>query len=140
MRRVFWATAAVLLLSAAPARGADRSAHDEGASGKSAAEAAREKMEKLRANSRSAARPATPKQKQADADRIAAQRAKTVYMYAVEACDQAVRCDATLRDDAEKSFVNACNVCAPADRCEAERDAIKAGKARRNENPCPPAR
>jgi hypothetical protein len=137
MRNLFWAAAALLLLSPV-ARGADQGAPEGG--GKSAAEQAREKMEKLREKSRSAARPTTAKQKEAMSDRTAAQRAKTVYIYAVEACEQPARCDAGLRDDAERSFMNACQICASADRCESERDAIKSGSAKRTENPCPPAR
>jgi hypothetical protein len=135
MRNVtFWAIAVVVLLAAPPVRGADEGAPG---GGKSAAEQAREKMEKMREKSRSAARPMTAKQKEAASDRVAAQRAKSVYMYAIEACERPARCDAALRDDAEKAFMSACQVCATADRCESERDAIKAGSAKRTESTCP---
>jgi hypothetical protein len=141
MRNVLSAAAAIFLLSAIPiARGAEPGGDEGGGGNKSAAEQARDKMEKLREKSRSAARPQTPKQKEAASDRVAAMRAKSTYIYAVEACEPGARCDAVLRDDAEKAFINACNVCASADRCEAERDAIKVGKAKRTESPCPPAK
>jgi hypothetical protein len=134
MRQVTWFVAA-LLLTTSSAIAADPK-QDDAAAHKSAAELAREKMEKRRATSKSAARP-TPKQAEATSDRIAASRAKSVYLYAVESCTEApARCDAALRDDAERRFMDACNVCAPADRCEAERDAIKDGSAKRTSNPC----
>lgn len=142
MRHAISVAAAVLLaVATSPASAADDRARGEGSSGaKSRAEQAREKLEKVRESRRSAARPETPKQKEADADRRAALRAKSTYMYAVEACDQPARCDASLRDDSERAFMDACNTCASADRCEAERDAIRAGTARRIDNPCPPPR
>lgn len=141
MRHAISVAAALLLVATSPAGAADDGARGgEGSAAKTRAEQAREKLEKVRASRRSAARPDTPKQKEADADRRAAFRAKSTYMYAVEACEQPARCDASLRDDAERAFMDACNTCASADRCEAERDAIRSGTARRVENPCPPAR
>ncbi len=68
----------------------------------------------------------------------AVKRAKSTFMYAVESCAIPSRCDAALRDDAEKSFLDACQACATQERCEAERDAIKGGSARSTTNPCAP--
>jgi hypothetical protein len=106
-----------------------------------AAETAREKMERLRAAKRGAGGGATKgpaAQAPAGNDRATAMRAKSVYVYAVEACEQPARCDAALRDDAETKFMEACRACAPDDRCEQEREAIKGGRAKRSANPCAP--
>lgn len=135
MRTSIWAAAAALLLATSAVAAEPK---EDPNAPKSAAEIAREKMEQRRAASKSAARPSSRKQAEAANDQLAALRAKHVYMYAVEACDQAVRCDPVLRDDAEKSFMEACQVCASAERCETERDRIKGGTAKRVESPCPP--
>ncbi|HSN93316.1 MAG TPA: hypothetical protein VLS93_18945, partial [Anaeromyxobacteraceae bacterium] len=58
-------------------------------------------------------------------------RTKSIFVFAVESCDRPDRCDASLRDDAERRFLDACRVCAPPERCEAERDAIRQGTAKR---------
>lgn len=70
------------------------------------------------------------------ADRAAVNRTKSVFMFAMETCDRPERCDASLRDDAERRFMDACRLCASAERCEAERDAIRAGQAKRRTSPC----
>ncbi len=71
--------------------------------------------------------------------RQVARSTKSVFMYAVEACDRDPKgCDQTLRDDAEKRFVETCGACNTAKRCEAERDAIVAGNARASQDPCAP--
>lgn len=137
MRHAISFAAALLLVAAAPHVGAAEPSRDDSGA-KTRAELAREKMEKLRESRKSAARPPSTKQKEASADRHAAMRAKSTFIFAVEACDQNQSCDKSLRDDAEKAFVDACNICAPADRCDAERDAIRAGTASRTDNPCAP--
>lgn len=142
MKPLISLAAALLLLAGAapaPARAAEPPQDDSGTKNRAELareKLAREKMERLRESRKSAARPATPKQKEASADRHAAMRAKSTFIYAVEACDQPSHCDKSLRDDAEKAFMDACNICAPADRCDAERDAIRAGTSKRTDNPC----
>jgi hypothetical protein len=60
-------------------------------------------------------------------------------MFAVESCDgQKSTCEPTLRDDAELRFMDACGACTTFERCEQERDAIRAGKARGATDPCEP--
>lgn len=137
MRAGIWLAAVLLFATSASA--ADAKRKDE--ANAPAAETPRQKMEKKKA-AKGAAGGASNKSKAeaaADAaDRVTALRAKSIYMYAVEACDQPARCDAALRDDAEQRFMDACRSCAPAERCEAERAAIKEGSAKRSANPCAP--
>lgn len=72
--------------------------------------------------------------------RARARRTKSVFVYAVESCERAAsRCDPTLRDDAEKRFLDACGACATAERCQQERDAIRGGTSRTSSDPCAPA-
>jgi hypothetical protein len=70
-------------------------------------------------------------------ERLAAvNRAKSVFIFAVETCDRPERCDPSLRADAERRFLDACRLCASAERCEAERDTIRAGQGESRTNPC----
>lgn len=65
------------------------------------------------------------------ADRTSMLRARAVYRYAVESCAQSGKsCDTSLRDDAEVKFIDSCLPCAPRERCEAERDTIRAGNSK----------
>ena len=69
--------------------------------------------------------------------RSIARHTKSVYIYAQESCARAPdRCDKELLDDAEARFVESCGACNTAERCEAERDAVKAGTARASQDPC----
>lgn len=63
-------------------------------------------------------------------------RTKSIFLFAMESCDRPERCDPSLRDDAERRFLDACRLCAPPEACEAERDSIRQGAARRRSNPC----
>lgn len=66
----------------------------------------------------------------------AVNRSKSVFIFAMESCDRPDRCDPSLRDESERRFLEACRLCASAERCEAERDTIRAGQAKRRANPC----
>lgn len=71
--------------------------------------------------------------------RSLARRTKSVFIYAAESCERAPKsCDATLLDDAEARFLHACGACNTTPRCEAERDAVRAGTAKASEDPCVP--
>jgi hypothetical protein len=73
------------------------------------------------------------------AARSLARRTKSVFIYAAESCARAPdTCDSTLRDDAETRFLGACGACNTTQRCEAERDAVRAGTARASQDPCAP--
>jgi hypothetical protein len=73
------------------------------------------------------------------AARSLARRTKSVFIYAAESCARAPKtCDATLRDDAETRFLDACGRCNTSQRCEAERDAVRAGTTRASQDPCAP--
>jgi hypothetical protein len=68
-----------------------------------------------------------------------ARRTRSVFMYAVESCSRpGGGCDTALRDDAEKRFLDACGACAPSERCQADRDAIRTGTAPSRSDPCAP--
>lgn len=132
-----WIAAALILATSASAAEPKKKRDDSKA--EAAAETPKQKMEKRKAakEAGSAAEKKSKAEAQADAaDKIAALRAKSNYMYAVEACDQPAHCDAAFRDDAEQAFMDACRACAPVERCEAERASIKEGSAKRNVNPC----
>lgn len=69
--------------------------------------------------------------------RAIARQTKSVYIYAQESCARdPQRCDQTLLDDAESRFVDSCGACNTAERCEAEREEVKAGTARASRDPC----
>lgn len=70
--------------------------------------------------------------------RIAAARAKALFMFAMDTCDKPERCEPSLRDDAERRFLDACRACATAEKCEADRDVIRAGNGNRRVTPCDP--
>ena len=73
------------------------------------------------------------------AARALARRTKSVLMFAVESCArEGNRCDPELPQDAERRFLEACGACAPSEKCQAERDAIRAGTARTSTDPCAP--
>ena len=128
MTQPIWIVVALLVTT--PASAADKSSKDA-----SSAETPRQKMEKKKASSKGAA--PDPKAAAETADSLAAQRAKAVYMYAVESCAESTsRCDAALRDDAERRFMEACRACASDERCDQEHAAIKDGSAKRSINPC----
>jgi hypothetical protein len=99
------------------------------------AETPRDKLEKLKAAKKGAP---DPKKAEEAAERAEVSRAKSIYVFAVEACEQPARCDAALRDEAEQRFMGACRACASDERCEAERAAILGGTAKRTANPCAP--
>jgi hypothetical protein len=80
--------------------------------------------------------PATAAKDPNFAERTAAKRAKSVFLFAMDACERPERCDAALRDDAETQFVAACRACASNDKCEAERVAIREGHATNFADPC----
>jgi hypothetical protein len=66
-------------------------------------------------------------------------RMKQIFIIRVDACTPPQQCgslSASLLERAETEFVQACQACAPADRCEAERAKIREGKGKRSENPC----
>ena len=92
------------------------------------------KAEKRKASAKGAEKPVPPKA--TPEELLAVSRMKSIFLFAMETCDRPERCDPTLRDDAERRFLDACRRCASADRCEAERDAIRAGSAKRRSNPC----
>ena len=137
MRTGIWIVFALLLATAA--RAAEESKPDE-TGRKSAAELARERMEQRRATQKGAGHPVDKKKASAEAaaaaNRAAVARAKSVYMFAIEACEQPKRCDAALRDEAEQRFSEACRACAADERCDAEVQAIKDGSATASVNPC----
>jgi hypothetical protein len=71
--------------------------------------------------------------------RAIARQTKSVYIYAQESCARdPQRCDQTLLVDAESRFLDTCGACNTAERCEAERDAVKSGTARASQDPCKP--
>jgi hypothetical protein len=71
--------------------------------------------------------------------RSLARRTKSIYIFAQDSCARAgSKCEPTLRDDAEVRFLHACGACNTAARCEAERDAVRGGKARASKDPCAP--
>jgi hypothetical protein len=90
------------------------------------------KMEEMR---RKAGKPDS-KQVANAKERAAAARAKSLFVFAVETCDKPDRCDPMMRDDTERQFLNACRLCAPPEKCEAERDAIRAGQSTRRGTVC----
>lgn len=63
-------------------------------------------------------------------------RMKSIFMFAVETCERPEKCDEAMRSDAERQFLDACRACASAERCEAERDAIKGARTTKQSNPC----
>ena len=68
-----------------------------------------------------------------------ARQTKSVFIYAVESCARAPdTCDKVLLDDAESRFLEVCGACNTTQRCEAERDAVRAGTARASQDPCKP--
>jgi hypothetical protein len=69
-------------------------------------------------------------------ERAAAARAKALFVFAIETCDRPERCDPAMRDDTERQFLNACRLCAPPEKCEAERDSIRAGQSTRRGTVC----
>ena len=71
--------------------------------------------------------------------RAIARQTKSVFIYAVESCARAPdTCDKVLLDDAESRFLESCGACNTTQRCEAERDAVRAGTARASQDPCAP--
>jgi len=71
--------------------------------------------------------------------RAIARQTKSVFIYAQESCARdADRCDKELLADAESRFLDSCGACNTTQRCEAERDVVRAGKARASQDPCAP--
>ncbi len=71
--------------------------------------------------------------------RSLARRTKSVFLYATESCERTPKtCDTSLREDAEKRFLDACGACNTSQRCEAERDAVVSGTTRASKDPCAP--
>jgi hypothetical protein len=76
------------------------------------------------------------KEPSADAEKLRqVSRAKSTFVFAVDSCSRADRCDTTLLNDSETKFMQACATCASTEVCEQERDAIKKADAPSG-NPC----
>lgn len=157
MNRGIWI--AVALLAAAPALGQDQAKKDTTAGTKaattpkqggkkagSAAKGAGKKQPEPGASSAwgtggsskssVAAKKATAAPAHA-AERAAMLRARQLYRYAAESCQQSAKdCDKALRDDTESQFIDACLPCATREQCEAERDLIRAGNAKTTTSLC----
>jgi hypothetical protein len=127
----------------APGKPSEQSATDKKAAAaksteKKPADAAAEKS----ASEKTTLKPRAKKQEPtgpSPALRSHARRTKSTYMYAVESCERpGGSCDTALRDDAEKRFLDACGACAPSERCQAERDAIRTGAGQTKSDPCAP--
>lgn len=63
-------------------------------------------------------------------------RSKGNFMFSVEACARPESCDRDFLAEAEQRFMAACQACTTVERCEAERDLVKAGTAKKSVNPC----
>jgi hypothetical protein len=142
MNRGIWLAAALLVASGA--KGAETtdgatatkpSAKSKKDGKKTEAKPGSSKAESKSSPSKSSSK--VSKVSQADLAKAAAVgRAKSVYMYAIEACERPDRCDTTLRDGAESQFMEACLVCASQEKCDAEKAAVQNGSARNAVNPC----
>jgi hypothetical protein len=84
-------------------------------------------------------RKVTP-QSQSVKEVVAVGRAKADFILIRNSCENPKDCDQGLLTTAEKGFMEACQVCAPLEKCEADRDAIRNGNGKRSYNPCVPAR
>ncbi len=139
MNRVVWA--ALALLVSVPSFGTAQQASGTAAA-KPAARAAK-------AGDKAAAKPPaakdTPGAKTAKAAKppanaaalALARRTRSVFLYAVDSCEQSKKsCDTALLDDAEQRFMDACGACAPFQRCDESRQAIRAGRSREVGDPC----
>jgi hypothetical protein len=72
--------------------------------------------------------------------------AKRALKTAVDLCDVPARCDPGSRNankeyiqmlaDADRNFIEACLACSTAEKCDAERDRIRAGKRSPGTAPC----
>lgn len=139
---------AVALLAAAPALGQDQAGKDtpakKAAAPKAHGKKAGSKDEAKKADESGSAawgtgqagkepiarKKATAAPKHA-AERAAMLRLRSTYRYAVESCEaKGKACDGSLRDDAERRFMDGCLACATRDQCEAERDLIRSGNSK----------
>jgi hypothetical protein len=142
MHRAFWIAAALALAAPAysPAQGTSETPAEstKPKTGKKAATA--KKKTKGTAGATDAAKKGAAAAKKDDpeaASRASMKRARAVFMFAVDSCQQqAQRCDPALRDDAEARFMDACQACGTTEKCEAERTAIREGTATRTGDPC----
>lgn len=139
MNRVVWA--ALALLVSVPSFGTAQQASGTPAA-KPAARAAK-------AGDKAAAKPPaakdTPGAKAAKAAKppanaavlALARRTRSVFLFAVDSCEQSKKsCDTALLDDAEQRFMDACGACASFQRCDESRQAIRAGRSREVGDPC----
>ncbi len=148
MNRVVWA--ALALLVSVPSFGTAQQASGTAAA-KPAARAAKAgdkaaaKPPAAKDTSGAKAAKATPGAKAAKAAKppanaaalALARRSRSVFLYAVDSCEQSKKsCDTALLDDAEQRFMDACGACAPFQRCEESRQAIRAGRSREVADPC----
>jgi hypothetical protein len=138
MNRGVWVVAAIVLVLGSTAVAAEQGGRSAGTKVAPTAESGTEKAPKKRL--KRGAKPQEDESGVSAAARSRARRVRSVYLYAVESCErQGDRCDPTLRDDAEARFLEACGACAPSDRCQTERDAIRKGTSRSNsKDPCAP--
>ncbi len=70
-----------------------------------------------------------------EAQKLEVARLKGVFIFAVDSCERK-GCDEQLLQESESGFMQECKVCAPEEKCAADRDLIRAGNAKRNYNPC----
>jgi hypothetical protein len=130
MKHGIWVAASLLLAAPAGALAQRAGAAEKAAEASAPRKAASKKAAKAK-------EPATPEVSPA-AKRLARQT-KSIFIFAVESCARAEsRCDEALRNDAELRFMNACGACTTSQRCEEERDAIRAGEGRASRHPCGP--
>jgi hypothetical protein len=131
MKRGIWIVLA--LLCAAPAS-AWAQAAAAGAAASPKADKAAAKPSKKGAKAKEA-EPSGPSREA----RALARRTKSIFTFAVEECTrERSTCEPSLADDAERRFLEACGACASAQRCEAVRDAIRAGDRNGSKDPCAP--
>lgn len=76
------------------------------------------------------------KKQQAAKERGAVSKAKRTFIFSVEQCDRPDNCDRSLLADSEEAYVQACGACAPAERCEEDRQKIRDGQGKLSYNPC----
>lgn len=149
MRRSILLAAALLL--ATPALGAAQTTKDDtaktgaktGQKGKKPAKASAEP--KKAPPARSPASPASKTAKPTAASIASAEtratmlRARSTFRYAADACQEGGNnCNDELLEDSQQRFIEACRACAPVDRCEAERSAIRAGSRNTTTDLCVP--
>lgn len=136
MHRRAWIAAAIVLTFQSGAWAQEKSKPSEGRGGSSTSgEKQGPRPDKPARKGAKSRQPEAPGVDPATRARV--KQTKQVLMFAVEACERSPeRCDKPLRDDAERRFLDTCGICAPSERCLAERDAIRAGTSKASANPC----